>query len=233
MALRHPTSGSGQNLSAASIDILLAEDNPADVRAFREALKVAGIRHELYVVIDGEEALRFLHRQPPYENAARPQLLVLDLKLPRVSGLAVLSAMKLDPQLKELPVIVLTSASASQESVQPDRIGANSVIRKPVGIKALAAELKIIPGLVRATLQRTAAPPEPVPDAIRIYVVAPCADGRWVVESPGGIESFFPDAHDAQDFALQLARKDVPSQVRLMSRAGTVIGAWNCDEPGP
>jgi two-component system, chemotaxis family, response regulator Rcp1 len=213
-----------------SVDLLLVEDNPADVRAFREALKATGIPHELFVVIDGEDALRFLRRQSPYENAAQPQLVVLDLKLPRVSGQAVLGAMRLEPNLRETPVIILTSTAAGRDRAQGQAAPTEHVIRKPVGIQALAAELKIIPRLVKAAAQR-ATVPAPVP-AVPVYLVSPSPDGRWIVEPPRGSGFFFHSLHEAQDFALQLARKNVPSLVKVISKSGAVIGVWNCDQAG-
>jgi two-component system response regulator len=129
------------------VEILLVEDNPADVRFFREALYLAGIRHQLSVVTNGEDALMFLRRQLIYRNAPRPEVIVLDLKLPRVSGHAVLGAIKLDPDLSRIPIVVLTSSHAPQDQERSFDLEADHYITKPVGLDVLAGELKIIEAL--------------------------------------------------------------------------------------
>ncbi|OGA23035.1 MAG: hypothetical protein A3I02_16660 [Betaproteobacteria bacterium RIFCSPLOWO2_02_FULL_67_26] len=131
------------------VEILLVEDNPADVRFFREALYLAGIRHQLSVVTNGEDALMFLRRQLIYRNAPRPEVIVLDLKLPRVSGHAVLGAIKLDPDLATIPIVVLTSSHAPQDQERSFDLEADHYITKPVGLDVLAGELKIIEALAR------------------------------------------------------------------------------------
>jgi two-component system, chemotaxis family, response regulator Rcp1 len=129
------------------IEILLVEDNPADVRFFREALFLAGIRHQLSVVTNGEEALMFLRRQMAFRNAPRPEVIVLDLKLPRVSGHAVLGAIKLDPDLSRIPIVVLSSSHAHRDQERSYDLEADHYITKPVGLDLLAGELKIIEAL--------------------------------------------------------------------------------------
>lgn len=129
------------------IEILLVEDNPADVRFFREALHLAGIRHQLSVVTHGEEALMFLRRQRAHRNAPRPEVIVLDLKLPRVSGHAVLGAIKLDPGLSRIPIVVLSSSRAPQDQERSYDLEADHYITKPVGLDQLAGELKIVEAL--------------------------------------------------------------------------------------
>lgn len=124
------------------------EDNPADVRFFREALYLGGIRHQLSVVTNGEEALDFLHRTGPYRDAPRPEVIVLDLKLPRVSGHTVLGVIKLDPELRTIPVIVLTSSHVPQDQERSYDLAADHYVTKPVGLDVLAGELKIIEALV-------------------------------------------------------------------------------------
>jgi CheY-like chemotaxis protein len=139
-----PRAGAGPH---RPIEILLIEDNPADVRFFREALYLAGIRHELSVVTNGEDALTFLRRELIHRNAPRPEVIVLDLKLPRVSGHAVLGAIRLDPDLAAIPVVVLTSSYAPQDQERSYDLEADHYITKPVGLKSLAGELKIIEAL--------------------------------------------------------------------------------------
>jgi CheY-like chemotaxis protein len=139
-----PRSGAGVR---RPIEILLIEDNEADARFFREALYLAEIRHQLSVVTDGEEALTFLHQERAYSDAPRPEVIVLDLKLPRVSGHSVLAAIKLDPELATIPVVVLTSSHAPQDQERSYDLEVDHYITKPVGLKVLAGEIKIIEAL--------------------------------------------------------------------------------------
>jgi len=125
----------------------LVEDNPADVRFFSEALHLARIRHKLSVVTNGEEALVFLRRQGDYRSAPRPDVIVLDLKLPRVSGHAVLGAIRVDPELRSIPVIVLTSSYAPRDQERSYDLEADHFVTKPIGLDALAGELRIIEAL--------------------------------------------------------------------------------------
>lgn len=129
------------------MEILLVEDSPADVRFFREALHLAGIRHQLSIVTNGEEALTYLRRKAPHAAAARPDVIVLDLKLPRVSGHAVLGALKLDPDLRSIPVVVLTSSHAPRDQERSYDLDADHYVTKPVGLEVLAGELKILEAL--------------------------------------------------------------------------------------
>src|SRR5690606_9452061 len=105
------TMGQGGQL----VEILLVEDNAGDVRLTREALKEGRIRNRLHVVSDGEHALRFLRRQDEYADAPRPDLILLDLNLPRLDGREVLTDIKNDPRLKQIPVVVLTSSRAEKD----------------------------------------------------------------------------------------------------------------------
>lgn len=132
---------------AQPIEILLVEDNPADVRFFREALHLAGIRHQLSVVTDGEDALVFLRRRGHHRNAPRPEVIVLDLKLPRVSGHAVLGAIKLDPELRLIPIVVLSSSHAPRDQERSYDLDADYYVTKPIGLDLLAGELKILEAL--------------------------------------------------------------------------------------
>jgi chemotaxis family two-component system response regulator Rcp1 len=131
------------------IEILLVEDNAADLRMMREALQLAGIPHRLSAVGNGEEALAFLRRENTHALAPTPDIIILDLKLPRISGHAVLGALKLDPDLKYIPVIVMTSSRAPRDQARSYDLKAEAFITKPVGLKLLAAEMKIIESMVR------------------------------------------------------------------------------------
>jgi two-component system, chemotaxis family, response regulator Rcp1 len=125
------------------IEILLVEDNPADVRLTREALREGKVYNNLHTAQDGEEALRFLRRETPFERRPRPDLILLDLNLPRRDGREVLAAIKDDEDLKLIPVVVLTTSHAEQDIVRSYSLHANCYINKPVDleqfIKVIAA----------------------------------------------------------------------------------------------
>jgi chemotaxis family two-component system response regulator Rcp1 len=116
------------------INILLVEDNPGDVRLTQEALKDCALCCNLHVAIDGIEALDYLFHRGTYENSVRPDLILLDLNLPRKDGRTVLKEIKADPQLKRIPVIVLTTSGDERDILQAYNLYANSYIRKPLGL---------------------------------------------------------------------------------------------------
>lgn len=140
---------SGRDEKRQPIEILLVEDNPADVRMMREALYLAEIPHRLSVATDGEEAMMFLHRQGKFAQAPRPDIVLLDIKLPKISGHSVLVAIRLDPDLCSIPVMMLTSSSAPRDREQSESLQATHFVTKPLGLRVLAGEIKIIEGLVR------------------------------------------------------------------------------------
>jgi two-component system, chemotaxis family, response regulator Rcp1 len=114
------------------VEILLVEDNPGDVRLTREALKDAKVLNNLSVVSDGEAALDFLHRRGKYAAAPRPDLILLDLNLPRKDGREVLEEIKKDDSLMVIPVVVLTTSKAEEDVVRSYKLHANCYIPKPV-----------------------------------------------------------------------------------------------------
>ena len=114
------------------IDILLVEDNPGDVRLAQEALKESKIRNRLYVVEDGVEATDFLRQQGKYGGVPRPDLILLDLNLPRKSGREVLTEVKSDESLKRIPVVVLTVSKAEEDIMKCYSNHANCYITKPL-----------------------------------------------------------------------------------------------------
>jgi chemotaxis family two-component system response regulator Rcp1 len=114
------------------VEILLVEDNPGDVRLAREALKAGKVMNRLSVVGDGVEAMDFLHQVGPYINAPRPDVVLLDLNLPRKDGREVLDEMKSDPDLRRIPVVVLTTSKAEQDILRSYDLHANCYITKPV-----------------------------------------------------------------------------------------------------
>jgi chemotaxis family two-component system response regulator Rcp1 len=116
------------------IEILLVEDNPGDVRLTREALAEAKVRNNLAVANDGVDALAYLRRESPHENATRPDLVLLDLNLPRKDGREVLAEIKADPVLRRLPVVVLTTSTAEQDILESYNLYANCYITKPVDL---------------------------------------------------------------------------------------------------
>ena len=131
------------------IEILLVEDNPVDARMVRAALHLAEIRHHMSHVENGEAALQYLRREPPYQDAVRPEVVILDLRLPRISGHTVLETMKSDPALQFIAVLVLTTSAMQDDIAKSYGLQADQFVTKPVGINVLAGELKIIEGLVR------------------------------------------------------------------------------------
>ena len=121
------------NLSEARpVEILLIEDSPSDTALTMEALKEGKIANKLSRVEDGVEAMAFLRKQEPYKNVTRPDLILLDLNLPRKDGRQVLRELKEDPDLRMIPVVVLTSSRAEQDVLKAYELYANCYITKPV-----------------------------------------------------------------------------------------------------
>jgi len=118
-----------------TFEILLVEDNPGDVRLTREALKEGKILNHVSVAGDGEEALSFLRRQGKYAGALRPDVILLDLNLPKKTGHEVLAAIKNEPDLKRIPVVILTTSMADQDIFKAYDHHANCYINKPVDME--------------------------------------------------------------------------------------------------
>jgi len=114
------------------IEILLVEDNPGDVRLTIEALKEGKISNQINVAVDGMDAMAFLRREGKYANAPKPDLILLDLNLPKKNGREVLAEIKVDPRLKCIPVVILTSSQAEKDIVMTYNLHANCYIKKPV-----------------------------------------------------------------------------------------------------
>ncbi len=114
------------------VEILLVEDNPGDVRLTQEALREAKVRNNLYVVSDGEEALKFLYRRDGYSDAPRPDIILLDLNLPKKNGQEVLAEIKADPSLRRIPVVILTTSKAEEDILKSYDLHANCYVTKPV-----------------------------------------------------------------------------------------------------
>ena len=122
------------NYVGPAIEILLVEDNPGDVRLTREVLKQGRIRNTLNVASDGVEALDFLHRRGSFVDTKPQDLILLDLNLPKMNGREVLAEIKEDPDLKHIPVVVLTTSSAEEDVVSAYDLHANCYITKPVDL---------------------------------------------------------------------------------------------------
>jgi chemotaxis family two-component system response regulator Rcp1 len=114
------------------VEILLVEDNPGDADLTREGLKEGKIQNNLNVVTDGEMAMAFLHRQGEFANAPRPDLILLDLNLPRKDGREVLAEVKGDPSLHRIPIVVLTTSQADEDIMRAYDLHVNCYIAKPV-----------------------------------------------------------------------------------------------------
>lgn len=126
------------------IQILLAEDSVGDIRLTREALKDAKMLNTLHVARDGVEAMDFLHRRNGYADAARPDLILLDLNMPRMNGREVLKAIKEDPELARIPVVVLTTSDAEKDILVSYSLHANCYITKPVDMEQFVAVIRSI-----------------------------------------------------------------------------------------
>jgi two-component system, chemotaxis family, response regulator Rcp1 len=131
-------------MNAAPIQILMVEDNDGDVFLTIEALKEAKVANSVHVVHDGVEALEFLRRQGKYATAPRPDLILLDLNLPRKDGREVLAEIKPDPELRVIPVVVLTGSNADADVARSYDLHANCYIVKPVDLAGLMDVVKSI-----------------------------------------------------------------------------------------
>lgn len=120
--------------NARSIEILLVEDNPGDVVLTLEAMREAKIHNHMHVVEDGVEAMEFLRHQGRFGDAPRPDLILLDLNLPRKDGREVLAEVKADPELKRIPVVVLTTSRSEEDVLRAYDLHANCYVTKPVDL---------------------------------------------------------------------------------------------------
>ena len=122
------------NDNTEPIEILLVEDNPGDARLAAEALNENKVRNNLHHVLDGVEAMRFLRREAPYSGVPVPDLILLDLNLPRKDGREVLEEIKGDPELRLVPVVVLTTSAAERDLIKSYNLHANAYIIKPMDL---------------------------------------------------------------------------------------------------
>ena len=127
-----------------SIDILLVEDNAADVRLTEEVLAESKVHNNLMIANDGEEALACLQQRGKFKNCARPDLILLDLNLPRKDGREVLAEIKQDPNLKRIPVVILTTSRAEEDIFKTYNLHANCYITKPVDLEQFITVVRYI-----------------------------------------------------------------------------------------
>lgn len=127
-----------------AVEILMVEDNPGDVRLTRECFRDAGVTINLHVAVDGVEAMRFLTRNGTYTDAPRPDLILLDLNLPKMDGREVLAHIKQDDALKAIPTIILTTSDAEADIVKSYQLQANCYLNKPVQLDAFESLVRSI-----------------------------------------------------------------------------------------
>ncbi|MBA7689603.1 Response regulator rcp1 [subsurface metagenome] len=147
----------GSKTIGKSIEILLVEDNPGDVRLTREALKEDKVLNNLNVAEDGIEALAFLNREGKYADAPRPELILLDLNLPKKDGRDVLAEIKANGDLKRIPVVVLTGSWAEEDIIKSYDLHANCYITKPVDLEQF---IKVVKSIDEFWLDIVKLPPE-------------------------------------------------------------------------
>ncbi|UCB51644.1 MAG: response regulator [Candidatus Zixiibacteriota bacterium] len=136
-----------EQLNGKPAVILLAEDDPGDQELTRRALEQSRIRNELYIVEDGEEALNYLLRRGKYEDPAsspKPDLMLLDLNMPKMDGKQLLEQMRADPNLRRIPVVALTTSKQENDIIHTYDLGANSYIVKPVDMDQFVSAIKVL-----------------------------------------------------------------------------------------
>ncbi|MDO9530692.1 MAG: response regulator [Deltaproteobacteria bacterium] len=126
------------------IEILLVEDNPGDVRLTQEALREGKVRNHLHVAADGVDAMAFLRREGQHAHAPQPDLILLDLNLPKKGGREVLAEIKEDPELRRIPVVILTVSKAEEDVLKSYNLHANCYITKPVNLDQFLEVVKSI-----------------------------------------------------------------------------------------
>jgi CheY-like chemotaxis protein len=129
---------------ADPVEILMVEDNPGDARLTAEALKEGRVLNHMTVVPDGVEAMAYLRRQGKYEDAPHPDLILLDLNLPKKDGREVLAEIKGDPALRRIPVVVLTTSQAEQDIIRSYELHANCYVTKPVDLDQFISVVKSV-----------------------------------------------------------------------------------------
>jgi len=139
--------------TARPVQILIVEDNPADARLVREVMRDSKILNEIHWVPDGVEALAFLHRQGKYAGAPRPSLMFLDLNMPRKDGREVLREVKADPELRRIPVVVMTSSQTEEDIARAYDQHANCYVRKPIDFDQFHQVIKTLENFWFSTVE--------------------------------------------------------------------------------
>src|SRR5688572_13548275 len=134
-------------MSESVIEILLVEDNPGDIRLAQETLKDYRLQNRIHIVRDGEEALQYLRRQPPFETAQKPDMVMLDLSLPKLDGFEVLEALQQDPDLRAIPIVILTSTKTDREALKKHNIPTDCWIMKPLTLERYLEAVRCFPHL--------------------------------------------------------------------------------------
>jgi CheY-like chemotaxis protein len=129
---------------AKPIEILLVEDSPLDIKLTQEALIEGKVKNNLHIVMDGEDAMDFLHKTGKYHAAPRPDIILLDLNLPRKDGREVLAEMKSDPDLRRIPVVILTTSRAEEDIIKTYDLHVNCYVTKPVDMNQFLDAIKSI-----------------------------------------------------------------------------------------
>lgn len=127
-----------------SVDILLVEDNPGDVRLIQEALQDGKLLNRVATVTDGQKALAYLRKEGNYAQATRPDLILLDLNIPRKDGREVLAEIKADPHLRSIPVVIVTSSQAEEDILRSYNTHANCYVTKPVDLEKFVVVVRAI-----------------------------------------------------------------------------------------
>ncbi len=135
-------------------EILLVEDNPGDVRLILEAVADAKLDNRLTTVRDGEKAMAFLRREGEFTNAVRPDLILLDLNLPRKDGREVLAEVKASPALEKIPVVILTSSVAEEDVLRAYNLNVNCYLTKPIDFEQLVKVIRSVPELSLVIVKR-------------------------------------------------------------------------------
>ena len=143
------------------VEILLVEDSPADVALTEEALMDSKLKNNLHVVTDGEAAISFLKRTGTYASVPRPDLILLDLNLPKKNGREVLAEIKADPSLKLIPVVIMTVSQDERDIIESYKLNANCYIRKPVKFEEF---IQIVKSIEHFWFSIVTLPPAPVPE---------------------------------------------------------------------
>jgi len=131
-------------LQGDPIQILLVEDNPGDVRLTAETLRAGKVANDLHVAKDGEAAMAFLRHEAPHADSPRPDLVILDLNLPRKDGIEVLTEIKDDESLHVIPIVILTTSAAERDVLQSYKLKANAYVTKPIGVHDFIAAVTSI-----------------------------------------------------------------------------------------